>query len=363
MDHRNWTENSSRTRVPIDGADIRTRRQWGIRTENAGKMGTFRDFKGIFWEKVRPRPMDRKERIQMARRGKENLEQQMRSAVFGAFREGMDKRSAKMQGADQMEKKIYSYASRNQLLDRIHDFVGTMKDDLRQEGIRKREELRPEHVEKYLEIKATTCSQNTINEYASELKKIGRLIGIDLQVEPVIAIRKKSDSRGAESVMSREDLGKILEYAREHPDSGSSVAIRLEALIGVRVGDLAYGIRIDQGKLRIKSKNGKWCERMITPEIRKILESESCRKLIDGDRIRFPKDGSINKYLLRTERKLGLEEHSFHDIRRRIAQDKYDEFRTSGMSRSDSLRAVSAWLNHGPDRQKMLLESYIADPW
>ena len=86
---------------------------------------------------------------------------------------------------------------------------------------------------------------------------------------------------------------------------------------------------------------------MITPEIRNILESESCRKLIDGDRIRFPKDGSINKYLLRTERKLGLEEHSFHDIRRRIAQDKYDEFRTSGMSRSDSLRAVSAWLNHG----------------
>ena len=85
----------------------------------------------------------------MARRGKANLEQQMRSAVFGAFREGMDKRSAKMQGADLMEKKIYSYASRNQLLDRIHDFVGTMKDDLRQEGIRKREELRPEHVEKY----------------------------------------------------------------------------------------------------------------------------------------------------------------------------------------------------------------------
>lgn len=136
---------------------------------------------------------------------------------------------------------------------------------------------------------------------------------------------------GRNRLWSREDLGKILEYAREHPDSGSSVAIRLEALIGVRVGDLAYGIRIDQGKLRIKSKNGKWCERMITPEIRKILESESCRKLIDGDRIRFPKDGSINKYLLRTERKLGLEEHSFHDIRRRIAQDKYDEFRTSGM--------------------------------
>lgn len=330
----------------------------GHTTENVGKMGTF----GTFGKQVRPRPRDRKERIQMARRGKANLEQQMRFAVFGAFREGMDKRSAKMQGADLMEKKIYSYASRNQLLDRIHDFVGTMKDDLRQEGIRKREELRPEHVEKYLELKATTCSQNTINEYASELKKIGRLIGIDLQVEPVIAIRKKSDSRGAESVMSREDLGKILEYAREHP-SGSSVAIRLEALIGVRVGDLAYGIRIEQEKLRIKSKNGKWCERMITPEIRNILESESCRKLIDGDRIRFPKDGSINKYLLRTERKLGLEEHSFHDIRRRIAQDKYDEFRTSGMSRSDSLRAVSAWLNHGPDRQKMLLESYIANPW
>lgn len=61
--------------------------------------------------------------------------------------------------------------------------------------------------------------------------------------------------------------------------------------------------------------------------------------------------------------KLGLDHHSWHSVRRRIAQDKYDAYRGSGMTRMDALSKVSLWLNHGPNRQKMVKKSYVANIW
>lgn len=124
-----------------------------------------------------------------------------------------------------------------------------------------------------------------------------------------------------------------------------------------------YGIHLTPSELRIRAKNGKWMNRPITPEIRRIIDSETFKARLVGDKWYGPKDASVNKYLRRLQEKLGLEYHSFHDIRRRIAQDKYDELRNSGLSRTETLSKVSLWLNHGPNREKMLLKSYIANAW
>jgi hypothetical protein len=126
---------------------------------------------------------------------------------------------------------------------------------------------------------------------------------------------------------------------------------------------MAYGIRIEADRLCIRSKNGRMAYRSITPEIRGVLNSSEFKKLIHGDRVIAPKDNSINKYLSRLQDRLGMEKHSFHDIRRRIAQDRYDEFRYMGMGRSEALSAVSSWLNHGSHREAMVLRSYIGNAW
>ena len=68
---------------------------------------------------------------------------------------------------------------------------------------------------------------------------------------------------------------------------------------------------------------------------------------------------SINKYLNRVQDQLGLERHSNHDIRRLIAQEKYDSFRESGMSIKESANETSKWFSHGDDRFNMLERSYI----
>ena len=139
--------------------------------------------------------------------------------------------------------------------------------------------------------------------------------------------------------------------------------IRLEKLIGIRVSDMAYGITIEADRLCIKSKNGKICYRDITPQISDLLRSESYQKMIVGDKFVPPKSSSINTYLRRLEDRLGLERHSFHDIRRRIAQDNYDQYRHSGLTREEALSKVSIWLNHGEKREAMLLRSYISNAW
>lgn len=288
------------------------------------------------------------------RKAKKNVRHEMRSAIMNSFREGMNKRDLKRR--NEAEGKVFSYGSKFALLDRVNDFCKTLP-----KGITL-DELKPEHVRAYLDEKAKTCTQATLDEYRSELKRIGACAGLDLGCERIFASKTSSESRGAQSVISKDDWGKILEYCREHP-SGSAVALMLENEIGIRVGDMAYGIHVGFIELKIEAKNGKWMTRHITPEIREIINSEAFRELLVGDKWHGPKDGSINKYLSRVEDKLGLERHSFHDIRRRIAQDKYDELRNSGLSRTETLSKVSIWLNHGPNREKMLLKSYIANPW
>ncbi|MFR5267297.1 MAG: hypothetical protein ACLTEV_18865, partial [Clostridium sp.] len=77
------------------------------------------------------------------------------------------------------------------------------------------------------------------------------------------------------------------------------------------------------------------------------------------DRLFSIEGKSINKYLNRVQDQLGLKRHSNHDIRRLVAQEKYDSFREDGMSIKDAANETSKWLSHGDDRLNMLERSYI----
>ena len=297
------------------------------------------------------------------------LKNQLRSAVFGAFAERIDKHGPRRSGEDTSEK-VASYSSKYQLLDRCNQFTAWMKAE--HPDIRKISDVQSRHIQEFLDTKAGEgVSQKTLDTYRTDLTKVGKLSGEDWSVDRVVADHKGGAAdRGAGSVISNEDFGKLLDYCKEHP-SKSALAIRLEAQIGVRVSDIAYGVRIEQKPignyhlLHIRCKNGKYCDRKVTPEVEIIIQECYKKRIIssENNKINFPKDATINTYLRRTEDKLGIERHSFHDLRRRIAQDKYDDCRHSGLTRSESLKAVSLWLNHGENREGMLLKSYISNAW
>lgn len=287
-----------------------------------------------------------------------NLRTQMRNKIFDAFHEGMDKHALKKAG--EAEGKIFSYGSKFTLLDRCNDFA---RSDAVRGKASKLEHLTPKMAQDYLDKKASDgCTQATLDEYRSELKRIGRIIGVDLSTDRVLANRRQDPNRGANDIISKKDMAAILEYIDKHP-SKSGVAIQLECETGIRAGDLCYGVEIKRATLHIRSKNGKYIDRPITPAIRTIINSEAFRACVSDGHYYGPKDNSLNTYLRRTQEKLGLEKHSCHAIRRRVAQDKYNEYRNTGLTRTEALKATSKWLNHGENRESMLLKSYISNAW
>lgn len=288
--------------------------------------------------------------------GKQNLRYSLRTAVFTAFREHTDKHGLRKAGDDRQ--RVYSYGSRGALLDRASDFGRWGQ----AQGAKTPEDVTQALVRGYLDSKASTCTQNTLDEYRSEIGRLGRLCGQDWSCDRVLADRARDSQRGAQAAMPRSELDQILDYGKKHP-CGSSTCIRLEAEIGARVAEVSYGIRVDGDTLHLRGKNGKIYTREITPAVREIMETPQWQQLVDGDRLCGPKDDSINRYLRRVEDRLGLERHSMHDIRRLLAQERYDDDRHRGMGRSEALSEVSQWLNHGADREQMMLRSYISNAW
>lgn len=287
-----------------------------------------------------------------------NLRHELRTCVMNAFKEGQNKHDIKRE--DKTRVGVWSYGTKVDLLNKIDTFSAWAKD----KGINRLENVDKDLITKFLETKSNDgCTDRTVEAYRSALGRIGTLMRRDWSVEKVVSRGRTAADRGAESVISKDDFETLLAYCRANP-SKSSVCVLLEREIGVRAGDMAYGVKIDGNSLKINSKNGKVCVREITPAVRRIIESEPFKAMVDEQgRVHAPKDDSLNKYLRRTEDKLGMERHSFHDLRRYVAQEKYDEFRNSGSDRTQALNKVGIWLNHGENRATMVLESYIKNAW
>lgn len=287
-----------------------------------------------------------------------NLRHDLRSCVMNTFKEGQKKHDIKHENRGKIG--VWSYGTKMDLLNKIDTFSGWCKEN----GINKLEKVNKALITQFLEDKSNEgCTDRTVEAYRSALGRLGVLSGQDWTVQKVISRGRAAADRGAESVICKADYDKLIAYCHANP-SKSSVCVLLEREIGVRVGDMAYGVKIAENSLKIDSKNGRVCTRVITPKVREIIESEPFKAMIDSHgRVHAPKDDSLNKYLRRTEDRLGLERHSFHDLRRYVAQEKYDEYRHNGADRTQALNKVGEWLNHGDNRAVMVLESYIRNAW
>ena len=300
---------------------------------------------------------------------KRNLFGQMTYAINKNFTERVDKRAFKKANGGGMGSKIFSYGEKYRLKQLAKSFQIYAKEN--ELNIKLVKDIRPENIQDFLEkVKEHGCTQNTINSYANSLFKIQNTINVtynlNLKWREEIAIpqveKKSSSARGVDSVISRENYNKILNYAREN-ESQSGLALQMQNWLGVRVEEIA---RIKKEFINLKDrtitfKNTKGGKKLI----RDIPEDkiDFVKSVIDHnfhqDRLFSIEGKSINKYLNRVQDQLGLKRHSNHDIRRLVAQEKYDSFREGGMSIKDAANETSKWLSHGDDRLNMLERSYI----
>lgn len=298
-----------------------------------------------------------------------NVKSQFHYCVNENFKENIDKHSYKKQNGSDMDAKIFSYTAKFNLLDVARNFSNYLKENFTEVKFIK--DIKPEMVQKFLDIKAEACTQNTIKTYFQALCKLELLAEKtfklkDLQWKEKCIIPKaekeKCNNRGVNSVISETDLKKIIDYATENRSQGGD-AIRLQAFLGIRVQEIVgikkQDIDLEKNVVVIKNtKGGKELLRKLTKEEMGIVK-EVLEKKYDKDRLLSIKSESVNDYLRTIEDKMNLDRHSFHDIRRYVAQKKYDNCRQNGDSKEEAIRKTSFFLNHGCNRKVMLRECYI----
>lgn len=294
--------------------------------------------------------------------------QQFNNAINNCFKEGMDKHADKAYNPVLTEK-VYSYSAMNNLKDFAKNLSNYIKENY--PDTKRLGDIKEEQLQNFLNYKnAKGCSQNTLDLYKSNLNKLEMVVNKTYSsvnwdfkntLETPASTKEFDKNRGVDSVITREDYNKILEYCRENK-STSGDAILLQNGLGIRVEELAQlkvnNIDFENNKIILdNTKGGKELIREMTPEVRKIIyeriNNTTNNKIIDV------KSDSINAQLRRIEDRLGIDRHSVHDIRRLIAQEKYDSYREEGYSKKKALEKTSRWLNHVGPRQEMITKSYI----
>lgn len=181
--------------------------------------------------------------------GKANLMGQFTFAINKSFKENVDKHSYKLEHGQKMSNKVFSYESKFNLKDIAKNFCNFLKSENIQ--IKQVKDIKSEHIQAFLNSKANTCTQNTVNIYANGLHKLELVCNkvypscsVEWHKDIVIPIatRKTDSSKGVNSVISKEDYAKILNYARENP-SQSADAIRLQNYLGIRIEELVLVVK------------------------------------------------------------------------------------------------------------------------
>lgn len=298
-----------------------------------------------------------------------NIKHQIQQAINNNFQEHTDKHAYKSQ--DEQESKIFSYNEKFRLLDTAKMLNNYIKDKF--PNVKQIKDITPNIIQEFLNNKANTCTQNTINTYSQSLNKIAAICNknysscsLTWKKDAVIptAVTQKSQLRGINNQMPVSDLNKVCDYARNNYSVSGQVLLAQREL-GIRVNELIT-IKVENIDFKNKvlhlpnCKGNKNLDREITPGLNSILEKNIQERNITSGRV-FPiSENAVNTYLRRTEDKLGIEgKYSIHNIRATIAQEHFDKLRESGVSKCDAIKQTSLWLNHGPNRERLLETSYI----
>lgn len=291
--------------------------------------------------------------------------------IHKAFKEGVDKYSYKKEHGHQMADKVFSYSEKRNLTDTWKNFSNFVREYDPQ--IHYIKDLDKDHVQAFLDHKAETCTANTLKTYKQNLLKIEKIANsyystcnLDVVKETNIPTEcKQGSNKGVNNVISREDYNKILDYCSKSNEQ-SCYAIRLQEHIANRVAG-TVSVRYSQynaneGTISIKGKGNKWHTVKLDDAGKKLIEEIHSKNFNqkDADRLFSIRPDTVNAELSRIQGKLGIDRHSFHDVRRLKAQENYNYCRKElGMNRQEAINHTSKFLSHGENRNYMMCKSYI----
>lgn len=302
-----------------------------------------------------------------------NIKYQFLHAIDANFRKGMDKHSDQKSGIRATER-IYSFSDRRNLIDFSANLANFLK--VNYPEVKMIKDIKPSMIQEFLDQKAKTCTQATLEQYVSKLNKLEKIVNstyktvnVSWSKEVQIPTSELGRDKIRDIAFSREDLDLILRKAEEmNSTSQAKIAIECAARFALRVSETCH-IRlsdIDEQKMQLhihESKGGRSRDIEISKDdlafLKKAFEGKS-----ENERLISIKEDSVNRWLSRMEEKCGIREKyrntksGVHAIRKMKAQELYDEYRQAGYSKEEALAKTSVYLGHGENRKK-LMEQYV----
>ncbi|MFT4107179.1 MAG: tyrosine-type recombinase/integrase [Lacrimispora sp.] len=302
-----------------------------------------------------------------------NLRWELRNAVRKCFKENTKKREYKREHGRKMDATIFSYKTRDALLDRAGELAKFIESH--HPEVHHVKEIKNMHIREYLENKQKGCTKATVATYQEQIKKLAKCCNkayksVNVQWASVsVAERPQLEDRLRQDAMTAEQFRSVLEASGV---CGSRNGIRLGRAFGLRVQEIprirVTDVDLLNNTLKIyRSKGGRtWQIPVETDEQRELL-----KELIEGKRelqqLIPVRAESLNKYLHKMNERVGnknlLEQKTgFHAIRKLVAQERYNGLRKSGMCREEALNEVNKYLGHGDDR-RVLSNTYVNNQW
>lgn len=296
-----------------------------------------------------------------------DIRQQLLHTVNKNFKENMDKDSLKKEGKID-NTKIYSYADRRNLVKFTSNIAHFLKE--KHPEVRLATEIKTEHVQEFLNLKAQTCSKATIEQYVSKANKMQNLINktFGSNNKLVLEIPKTKKEVYRDKQLSAEHY-KLLKKSIKNDnilksiEAAKNFGLRVEDISSLRKGDIDIEKKIVKV---IDSKGGRnRIVKLKTKEQLEVAKKLFNSKLALTERIVPIKPDSINKGLNREMTKLGIKENyintGIHAIRKLYAQEEFNRCRNKNMSLEKARSIVSEQLGHSKERGKddELINRYI----
>ncbi|MDO5564900.1 MAG: site-specific integrase [Eubacteriales bacterium] len=297
-----------------------------------------------------------------------NLAYQFKSAIDSNFKEGTEKRSYKAVNGRKATGKIFSYAQRKDLIETSNNFAKYIKHTYPE--VRKISDVRSEHVNSYLESKLGTCTSATIHQYATRLEKLQHVANGHFKTANAtwkVTVPHIETVKMRDVAFSRQDYSNVMNSGSDCQsyralDLAGRFGLRAQEVVKIRTTDIDYNNRT----LHITGKGGR--ERYLPMRESDIgVLKEYTGRLRPGERLFTVKSDSVNSYLNRTCKNLGIERYAkcksgVHAIRKMVAQERYDELREAGATKEEALTYVNNYLGHG-DHRPDISNTYIENQW
>lgn len=305
-----------------------------------------------------------------------SIEEQFKFAVRKCFAEDMDKHSYKKQNGYKMDYNVFSHSDKFNLYDMSRMLSNYIKENHGE--IKKIKDITPEIVKEYLDYSSKPhksapngCTKNTISNYHERINKLAecsnRVYKVNLDyrdVERPICKLEYIEKKGAGNAIPKDNLDKIREYGQANRCQSSDV-VEIISRFGCRRAEATYlnksDVDIDKGIITFNNaKGGKSYTRELKEEDKELFKDIIDKGYSEDNRLFTVQGDTVRKYMDDVQERLHLEHYTVHDIRRRCCQDYYDELRLNDVSKEEATQLASMYLNHGPDREKLLEGSYIS---